>query len=119
MNKLGDFIKDFRLKNGLSLREFGKLTNISHTHIDSIERGSDHRTGKPVKLTNYTIERLAKATRVNPSFLFELSIDKGTDNYAEQKMKTIYAQIDGEEWTEEELKELENFKEYIKSKRNK
>ncbi|GIP61995.1 hypothetical protein J32TS6_05500 [Virgibacillus pantothenticus] len=32
---------------------------------------------------------------------------------------TIAAHHDGDEWTEEELKEIEKFKEYLRSKREK
>jgi transcriptional regulator with XRE-family HTH domain len=74
-NNLGDFVKKYRVEHDLSLREFGKLADLSHTHIDSIERGIDPRTGKPVKISNETIQKLAKATGANPTHLFELSID--------------------------------------------
>lgn len=74
-NRLGDFIKNYRVEHGLSLREMGKRTDISHTHIDSIERGSDPRTGKQVKITNETLTKLSRALHVDPTYLFELSLD--------------------------------------------
>lgn len=75
MNQLGEFIKGKRSELGLSLRDFGELCGISHTHVDSIEKGVDFRTGKPVRITNETLVKVAKALNVDPAFLFSLSIN--------------------------------------------
>lgn len=74
MNELGEFIKQSRLALGLSLRDFGKLCDISHTHIDSIEKGIDYRTGKTVNVTNDTLVKIANALHLDPSFIFNLSV---------------------------------------------
>lgn len=73
-NMLGEYIKQYRIQNNYSLRQFGEICDISHTHIDSIERGLDPRTGKPVRVTNDTIGKLARATKTSPDFIFNLSI---------------------------------------------
>lgn len=75
-NSLGEYIKRYREEKGLSLRDFAKLSDISHTHIDSIEKGVDFRTGKPVRITNETIQKLSSALHVDESYLFELSIGR-------------------------------------------
>lgn len=75
-NALGEYVNQYRTENNLSLRDFAKLAEISHTHIDSIEKGIDYRTGKPVRITNETIQKLAKALHADESYLFELSIGK-------------------------------------------
>lgn len=79
MNDLGEFIKSKRLGMDLSLREFAKLCDLSHTHIDSIEKGLDYRTGKPVRVTNDTLAKIANAINVDPSLLFDLSLGIATD----------------------------------------
>lgn len=56
-NKLGDFIR--KQRGAVSLRDFAKQCNISHTHLDSIEKGFDPRTGKPVRVTTETLKNLA------------------------------------------------------------
>ena len=56
-NKLGNFIRE--LRGSTSLRDFAKQCNISHTHLDSIEKGVDPRTGKPVRVTIETLKNLA------------------------------------------------------------
>ncbi|MDD7182354.1 helix-turn-helix domain-containing protein [Peptostreptococcus porci] len=80
MNLLGEYLKKYRIENELSLRQFAKLCDISHTHIDSIEKGVDYRTGKVVKVTNDTILKIANAINVKPDFLFNLSIGEQQDS---------------------------------------
>jgi len=75
-NKLGDFVKKIRNERKLSLRAFGKLCDISHSHIDSIEKGVDYRTGKPVRITNETLSKLSAVTGVAESVLLTLSLNK-------------------------------------------
>lgn len=58
MNYIGDFIKKYR--GEMSLRDFAEKCNISHTHLDSIEKGIDPRTGKPVRVTVDTLKKIAK-----------------------------------------------------------
>ncbi|WP_425057659.1 hypothetical protein SCACP_21790 [Sporomusa carbonis] len=73
INKLGEFVRTTRGKR--SLREFAKQCGISHTHLDSIEKGYDPRTGKKVSLTIETLEKLAKGLNTDTDFLVKLSLD--------------------------------------------
>ena len=59
MNYIGEYIRKYRGKT--SLREFAEKCGISHTHLDSIEKGYDPRTGKPVKVTVDTLKKIANA----------------------------------------------------------
>lgn len=58
MNYIGEYIRKYR--GDMSLREFAKKCDISHTHLDSIEKGIDPRTGKPVRITVETLKKIAK-----------------------------------------------------------
>lgn len=78
-NQLGKFIHQKRLEKNLSLREFAKLCEISHTHLDSIEKGMDYRTGKPVNITNETLSKLASALGVSPQQLLSMSLNQFSD----------------------------------------
>lgn len=40
MKTIGEFIKEKRISEGLSLREASKLSGVSHTHIRDIENGN-------------------------------------------------------------------------------
>jgi len=63
MNYIGDYIKKYR--GNMSLREFAEKCDISHTHLDSIEKGFDPRTGKPVKVTVETLKKIARAMNMS------------------------------------------------------
>lgn len=58
MNYIGEYIRKYR--GEMSLREFAEKCGISHTHLDSIEKGFDPRTGKPVRVTVDTLKKIAK-----------------------------------------------------------
>lgn len=75
---LGQFIREKRESLGMSLREFGRICNISHTTIDCIEKGYDPRTGKDVNITNNTFGKLSEALKVPVAKLVELS--QGVEN---------------------------------------
>lgn len=101
INKLSEFIK---MKRGdMSLREFAKLCgNISHTQIDSIERGIDPRTSKPVRPTVETLSKIAKGTGVSVAYLAALANgDDFTDNDEPKKKipKDLKKLLDEEEIT--------------------
>lgn len=86
INKLSEFIKMKRGK--MSLREFAKQCgNISHTQIDSIERGIDPRTSKPVRPTVETLSKIAKGTGVSVAYLAALANGDEFNGNEEQKKK--------------------------------
>lgn len=59
METLGDYLKKLRGKE--SLRDASKRIGISHTYLDTIEKGFDKRSGKPVKPTPETLKLIAEA----------------------------------------------------------
>lgn len=63
MNYIGEYIKNYR--GDMSLREFAEKCGISHTHLDSIEKGIDPRTGKPVKVTVDTLKKISSAMNMS------------------------------------------------------
>jgi transcriptional regulator with XRE-family HTH domain len=52
-----------------SLRSFAREIGISHTRLDSLERGYDPRTGKSVNITIATLQKISNATGVDISTL--------------------------------------------------
>ena len=63
MNYIGEYIRKYR--GDTSLRDFADKCGISHTHLDSIEKGIDPRTGKPVKVTVETLKKIASAMNMS------------------------------------------------------
>ncbi|HDR8043061.1 TPA: helix-turn-helix transcriptional regulator [Bacillus cereus] len=68
---LGEIIKNYRLTNKLSLREFAQKCDVSHTYIDKLEKGVDSRTGKPVEPTLLVIEKISNAMKISTKCLLE------------------------------------------------
>lgn len=64
----------------MSLRDFAAKCGISHTHLDSIEKGTDPRTGKPVSVTIETLKKIANAMNMSVN---DLLIKSGEVNLEE------------------------------------
>lgn len=64
MKTIGDIIKEYRVTHNLSLRDFSKLCDISHSYIDRLEKGTDIRSGAKVEPTMDTITKIAKAMNI-------------------------------------------------------
>lgn len=73
-NKLGDLVRSMR--GDKSLRDFAKQCDgLSHTHVDSIEKGFDPRTGKPVNISFDVLAKLARGTGVDINILSALAAE--------------------------------------------
>ncbi|HDR7378770.1 TPA: helix-turn-helix transcriptional regulator [Bacillus toyonensis] len=76
---LGEIIKDYRLKNKLSLRDFAQKCDVSHAYIDKLEKGIDPRNGKPIEPTLLVVEKISKAMNKSTEILLEeIGFIKGT-----------------------------------------
>lgn len=76
-NSIGQYVKLRRTAMKMSLREFGALCGMSHTHIDSIEKGYDPRTGREVNITAQTLSKLSQALGVSEAELVGGKEEKG------------------------------------------
>lgn len=81
-NILGNYIKRKRKELGLSLRAFGELCQLSHTYIDSIEKGIDFRTGKTVSLSNESSAKIADALGIKKETLYYLSLKETSEKFS-------------------------------------
>ena len=96
-------IKNRRLELGLTQSELAKKLGYSDkSMIAKIEKGA-------VDLPQSKIIAFAEALNISPSDLMGWDTD--------DEVQTIAAHHDGEEWTEEELEEIERFKAFVRSKR--
>ena len=109
-NKIGEIVRNKRSELGLSLREFGALCGMSHTHIDSIEKGYDPRTGKEVNLTSATITKLANALGMSEA---ELLGEDDTRTVTKKQLKlALFGDADV---SDKLLDEVIRYAKYIKS----
>lgn len=89
-----------------SMKAFAESVNLPYTTLRSmLERGignaSVDNVLKVCKGLNITTDQLEKMA-----------------NDEDYEIKTIAAHHDGEEWTEEELEEIERFKEFVRARRS-
>lgn len=100
-------IKKKRKELGLTQTDLALALGYSDkSMISKIEKGY-------VDLSQSKILEFAKILRVSPSELMGWS-----ENNTNYEPETIAAHHDSDEWTDEELDEIEKFKAYVKSKRD-
>ena len=115
-NNLGEFIKARRQSMGMSLREFGKLCGVSHTHIDSIEKGYDMRSGREVNLTGTTIRKLAAALEIEEAELMNMYMGCKTEERPVTDAELKFALFGDGDISDEKLDEVKRFAEFIKAR---
>lgn len=100
---------------GMSLREFANLCGISHTHIDSIEKGVDMRSGREVNLTSATIRKLAAALGMQESELIKMNVqDQAQLPSNDEALK--FALFGDGNISDEMLEEVKSFARFIKDR---
>lgn len=84
-NKLGNFLKEKR--GSISLRDFANKLDISHTYLDSLEKGYDNRNKKPVRVTVDILSKIAKALNEPLEKLVFLSENKDYNYNTEETLE--------------------------------
>lgn len=103
INQIIQRIKNLRMELGYSYQDLAERTGLSKSTLQRYETGA---------IKNMPIDKLeivAKALKTTPSYLMGWEEEK--------EIHTIAAHHDNEIWTEEELDEIEKFKEFLKMKR--
>jgi transcriptional regulator with XRE-family HTH domain len=105
VDKRVEVIKNLIEKQGLSQKAFAEKADLPYTTLRSIlERGVG-------KAAVENVIKICKALNIKVDDL-ERTADGVIDD-----SNTIAAHHDGEEWTEEELEEIERFKEFLRMKK--
>lgn len=94
------------------IREQMELHNLSYGELAAatgLAKSAIHRyaTGQTDKIPTEALEKLAAALSVTPAYLTGW----------EERPHTLAAHFEGEEFTEDELREIENFVRFVKSRR--
>lgn len=102
-------LKQLIQDKGYNLKEFALHAGIPYTTLVNILNRGVSKAGflnvvKICEALGITVEQLEQMTDSN-------NLQNDTE------IHTIAAHHDGEEWTEEELEDIENFKKYVLSKR--
>ncbi|MFK4461595.1 helix-turn-helix domain-containing protein [Bacillus safensis] len=108
---VGDIVRKERMKKGFTQSQLATLVGVDQRTISNIER-TDNET---------SIDLLNKISKVlgysEWEELKKINNYKKQENSKRHVIDTIAAHHDGEEWTTEELEEIERFLQFIKSKR--
>lgn len=109
-----EILKDLILKDGTSIRSFSEKAGIPYTTLRSIlERGVG-------KASVDNVLKICKALGITAEQLDDMSNGIiSTELKDTEEIHTIAAHHDGEDWTEDELKDIEEFKKFVLSKRKK
>lgn len=102
-NRVGNVVR--QLRGEMSLRDFARKCDVSHTSIDAIEKGYDFRTGNPVQVKVVTLCKIAKACNVTVSWFLGENL-KTTD---ELKM-AVFGCTDA---TDEMLKQVLDYAKFL------
>ncbi|WP_034328675.1 helix-turn-helix domain-containing protein [Alkaliphilus transvaalensis] len=112
--KIGRRIKSLRKDNKITLKELSEMTNISISFLSDIE---NERSNPSIE----RLEEIAKALNTTIAFLMgeePVSIDLQLKSlFSDPTLRVAFE--DWHSWTEEEKKDLLEFIEFKKSKRNK
>lgn len=73
MNNLQEFLIDKRKELNLSLRNAANLIGISHTYLNTLEKGVDPRNHMPTKSTPETLKLISKAYDISYEYLMILA----------------------------------------------
>ncbi len=97
-----DMIRKRRKELNLTGEKLGELIGVSKQTVSKYENGT-------VNISNKTLMKICKVLEIDPNEFYGIGTNYNTN--------TIAAHHDDEEWTEDELIEIEQFKEFVRSKR--
>ncbi len=114
--EVGSRLKKIRQDRGITQKELAKMLKLSQTAIALWESGNR-------SLSLDAVDDVARILDISAGYLLFGEKDV-RDNVPPEKKKnhdkaitTIAAHFDGDEYTEEELEEIRQFAEFVKSKR--
>ena len=96
-----------RIRKQMEFRRlsYGELSAATGLAKSAIYR---YATGETGKIPTEALEKLARALGVTPGYL---------TGWEEERPHTLAAHFEGEEFSEDELREIEDFVRFVKSKR--
>lgn len=60
--KIGEYIKEYRERMGLSQRKFAAQCDLSNAFINMLEKDENPKTGKPIELSIGKYKKIANGT---------------------------------------------------------
>ncbi|AHM65112.1 helix-turn-helix domain-containing protein [Paenibacillus polymyxa] len=118
---MGQRIRTERELKGWSQEKLGEILGMNRTNISNYESGRTIPPGNVVKdmanLFGINSDYILVNSDVRRFIDLEVEMKGQSGLYANPDVETIAAHHDGEDWTEEELQDIEEFKELVKLRR--
>lgn len=61
----GEIIRDYRLKNKISMGDFAKLSGISKPYVSMLEANKNSRNGKKINPSVKTLQKISCAVNIH------------------------------------------------------
>lgn len=95
--KLGEWIKEYRTRHGMSMKDMANVCGLSKAYISMLERGINPTTKKPVSPTIQAFEKIAGATGQDVDSLLKIlddeqsiTLNHSTIKFSNDEKKLIY-----------------------------
>lgn len=122
MTTLADRLKELRKSNNITQAELGKIVGVGKTTVSMYETGnsapSDEIKLKICEYFNVSLDFLLGKTDIK-NYDDDKPIGNINKKTKDNGISTIAAHFDGEEFTEDDLKDIENFINFVISKKKK
>lgn len=99
--KLGEYIKRYRMRMGLSQRAFSQKCNVSHSYIGFLEKGENPTTKEPIKPSLAKLHKIANAMGIRLDELLDavddmvVELDCGDEVPGSRVKKVLSKEADG------------------------
>lgn len=92
--KLGDVIREYRIKNRMSMGDFAKKSGISKPYVSMLESNKNSRDGKSIVPSITTLQKISRAINISLNDLLHMldgnqSIDLKPDTLNDEQIELI------------------------------
>lgn len=63
--KLGEIIREYRLRNHMSMGDFAKMSGLSKPYVSMLEADKNSNGGKPIAPSVETLQKVARAMSIS------------------------------------------------------
>lgn len=123
MITLSDRLKELRKENNMTQSDLGKILGVGKTTISMYENGNstpnDEIKLKIAEYFNISLDYLLGKSEIKNYTNLDTPMSKIDKFVKENKINTLAAHFEGEEFTEDDLEDIENFIRYVISKKKK
>jgi transcriptional regulator with XRE-family HTH domain len=123
MITLSDRLKELRKENNMTQSDLGKILGVGKTTISMYENGNstpnDEIKLKIAEYFNVSLDYLLGKSEIKNYNNLDTPMNKIHKLVKENGINTLAAHYEGEEFTEDDLEDIENFIKYVISKKKK